>query len=103
MGPCGAGKVRTRVYGPVRCRKSNDTGLWAREVQEKKSKDTGLCARAVHEKYGHGFMDPCGAGKVKTRVYGPVRCRESKTRVYGSVRCRKSKDTGLWARAVHEK
>ncbi|PKI39860.1 hypothetical protein CRG98_039747 [Punica granatum] len=47
-------------------------------------------------------MGPCGAGNVKTRVYGPVRYVKGKvkTRVYGPVRCRKSKDTGLWARAV---
>ncbi|PKI48307.1 hypothetical protein CRG98_031301 [Punica granatum] len=50
MGPCGAGNVKTRVYGPVRCRKSKDTGLWARALPEKKSKDTSLWARAVQGK-----------------------------------------------------
>ncbi|PKI33093.1 hypothetical protein CRG98_046516 [Punica granatum] len=74
MGPCGAGKVKTRVYGPMRCGKSKDTGLWA---------------RAVREKSRHRFMGPCGARKVKTRVYGPVGCV-------------KGKDTGLWARGMRE-
>ncbi|PKI59705.1 hypothetical protein CRG98_019881 [Punica granatum] len=74
MRPCGAGKVKTRVYGPVRC-----------------------------EKVRHGFMGPCSAGKVKTRVYGPVWCEKVNTRVYGPVWCRESKDTGLWAHVVREK
>ncbi|PKI79450.1 hypothetical protein CRG98_000197 [Punica granatum] len=35
MGPCDAGKVKTRVYGPVQCKESKDTSLWAHAVQEK--------------------------------------------------------------------
>ncbi|PKI39862.1 hypothetical protein CRG98_039748 [Punica granatum] len=50
MGPCDTRKVKTWVYGPVRCEKSKDTGLWARAVREKKSKDTSLWAHAVQGK-----------------------------------------------------
>ncbi|PKI37004.1 hypothetical protein CRG98_042605, partial [Punica granatum] len=62
MVPCGARKVRTRVYGPVWhmkvrtgvygpvwCEKGKNTGLWARAVRERKGKNTGLWARVVHE------------------------------------------------------